>query len=175
VSAAADAHVRFETQSQAATEALGEALAPLLAPGDVLLLSGDLGAGKTQVTKGIARGLSIAEPVTSPTFNILLVHDGRLTLNHFDLYRLTRAEELDDIDYWGTLESGGVSVVEWGDRFAEAMPADGLDVQLTITGDDSRELGARALGARGEALGSAWARAAAGVAGVHVLDAGPAS
>lgn len=146
--------------SQGATEALGEALAPLLAANDVLLLSGDLGAGKTQLVKGIARGLGVAEPVTSPTFNILLVHEGELSLNHLDLYRLESAEQLEDIDYWGTLESGGVSAVEWGDRFADAMPADGLLVRITITGDESRELVLEPLGARGRVLASAWARVA---------------
>jgi tRNA threonylcarbamoyladenosine biosynthesis protein TsaE len=152
--------------SQAATEALGEVLAPLLRAGDVLALSGDLGAGKTQLTKGIARGLGVAEPVTSPTFNILLVHDGRLPLYHFDLYRLERAAELDDLDYWGTLEADGVSVVEWGDRFADALPTDGVLVGIHITGDDTRELRLSALGPRGEALVAQWAAAAAGVSGV---------
>jgi DNA polymerase len=142
--------------SQRATGALGEALAPLLAAGDVLVLSGDLGAGKTQLTKGIARALGVAEPVTSPTFNLLLAHEGRLGLNHFDLYRLDSAEQLEDLDYWGTLESDGVSVVEWGDRFADAMPADGLVVRITITGDESRELALEPLGERGRELAAAW-------------------
>ena len=84
------------------------ALAPLLVAGDVVLLSGDLGAGKTQLTKGVAEGLGVAEPVTSPTFNILLVHQGRLPLYHFDLYRLERADELEDLDYYATLEADGV-------------------------------------------------------------------
>jgi tRNA threonylcarbamoyladenosine biosynthesis protein TsaE len=156
----AGVHVaRLVSGSREATERLGEVLAQLVAPGDVILLSGDLGAGKTQLTKGLARGLGVGEPVTSPTFNILLVHDGRMPLYHFDLYRLEHAEELDDIDYWGTLEAGGVSVVEWGDRFAEALPGDGIDVAITITGDDSREIDVHALGPRGRELGPAWQRA----------------
>lgn len=150
--------------SQGATEALGEALAPLLAAGDVLVLSGDLGAGKTQLTKGIARGIGVAEPVTSPTFNLLLAHEGRLRLNHFDLYRLDSAEQLEDLDYWGTLEADGVSVVEWGDRFPDAMPADGLVVRITITGDESRELALEPLGERGRELAAAWAAASRQVA-----------
>ena len=113
------------TCGQEETEGLGEVLAPLLRAGDVLLLSGDLGAGKTQLVKGIARGLGVSEPITSPTFNILLVHPGRLPLYHFDLYRLEFAEQLEDVDYWATLEADGVSAVEWGDRFADAMPLDG--------------------------------------------------
>ena len=133
-------------------QALGEAAASLMLGGDVLLLSGDLGAGKTQFTKGVARGLGVTEPVTSPTFNILLVHEGRLTLNHFDLYRLDHAVQLEDIDYFGTLESDGVSVVEWGDRFPEALPRDGLDIAITITGDEDREVSLRPHGARGRVL-----------------------
>ena len=93
----------------------------------MVVLSGDLGAGKTQLTKGLAAGLGVVEPVTSPTFNILLVHEGRIPLYHFDLYRLEFAEQLDDLDYWGTLEADGVSVVEWGDRFAEAIPEECAD------------------------------------------------
>ncbi|MDO9173416.1 MAG: tRNA (adenosine(37)-N6)-threonylcarbamoyltransferase complex ATPase subunit type 1 TsaE [Actinomycetota bacterium] len=151
--------------SQPQTEALGEALAPLLAANDVLVLSGDLGAGKTQLTKGIARGLGVAEPVTSPTFNLLLAHEGSPPLNHFDLYRLDSAEQLEDLDYWGTLESGGGSVGEGGDRFPDAMPADGLVVRITITGDESRELALTPLGERGRELAAAWVGAA--------LDAAP--
>jgi len=152
--------------SQQATEALGEVVAPLLALGDVLVLTGDLGAGKTQLAKGIARGLGVAEPVTSPTFNLLLVHPGRLPLYHFDLYRLERADELEDLDYWGTLEADGVSLVEWGDRFAEAMPPDGVLVRIAIIGDEERELALTPLGERGSELVGAWVEAARDVAGV---------
>ncbi len=112
----------MRTESAAQTMAAGEALAPLLVAGDVVLLSGDLGAGKTQFAKGVAEGLGVVEPVTSPTFNILLVHQGRLPLYHFDLYRLEHADELEDLDYYATLESDGVCLVEWGDRFTEAAP-----------------------------------------------------
>ena len=161
----------IESGGQSATELLGEALAPLLRAGDILVLSGDLGAGKTQLTKGIARGLGVVEPVTSPTFNLLLEHRGRLTLFHFDLYRLDRAEQLEDLDYWGTLEAGGVSAVEWGDRFPDALPADGVLVRITITGDDTRELSLSAIGERGDELVSQWAAASAGVPGASVSTA----
>jgi len=152
----------FVTADEALTQTAGELLAGLLEPGDVILLSGDLGAGKTQLTKGIARGLGVVEPVTSPTFNILLVHEGRIPLYHFDLYRLERAEELEDIDYYATIEGDGVSVVEWGDRFAQARPAAGLAVVISITGDDERRIEITALGARGEALCGSWMSALAG-------------
>ncbi|MDR3686023.1 MAG: tRNA (adenosine(37)-N6)-threonylcarbamoyltransferase complex ATPase subunit type 1 TsaE [Coriobacteriia bacterium] len=162
--------VAFDTTSRDATEALGEALAPQLSAGDVLILSGDLGAGKTQLTKGIARGLGVAEPVTSPTFNLLLVHEGRLPLYHFDLYRLETGDQLEDLDYWGTLEADGVSVVEWGDRFGDSMPADGLIVSILITDDDARTLVLKPLGERGASLSAAWRDAGAGLKGVCVAS-----
>ena len=156
------------TESDAATQAVGCALAPLAEPGDVIVLSGDLGAGKTQLTKGLAAGLGVLESVTSPTFNILLVHDGRIPLYHFDLYRLDFAEQLDDLDYWGTLEADGVSVVEWGDRFAEAVPEECVVVRIHITGDDSRALAVEPRGVRGDELATSWAAACAAVPGAGV-------
>jgi tRNA threonylcarbamoyladenosine biosynthesis protein TsaE len=158
--------VSIHTGSPLATRHCGAAVAPLLRAGDVLLLCGDLGAGKTQLTKGIAEGLGIAEPVTSPTFNILLVHEGRIPLYHIDLYRLERAEQLEDIDYWGTLEGDGVSVVEWGDRFAGSVPSDCLVVRLTIADDEARDLALEPIGSRAVELAQAWVLRAADVDGV---------
>ncbi len=159
----------FVTSGPEVTGELGALLAPLLQAGDVLLLSGDLGAGKTRFTKGLAEGLGVAEPITSPTFNILLVHEGRLPLFHFDLYRLDEAEQLEDLDYFATLESDGVAVVEWGDRFPEAVPADGLDIVIRITGDTERLIEVRPLGPRGETMAAEWAQAA-GALGVKQTD-----
>jgi tRNA threonylcarbamoyladenosine biosynthesis protein TsaE len=148
---------------------LGASLGRLLQPGSVVLLCGDLGAGKTHFTKGIAQGMGIEAPVTSPTFNILVQHEalaGKLTLNHFDLYRLEAPEELDDIDYFGYLELDGAnrtnaaSVVEWGDRFAEALPADYLQVGFHIDDAEARTLTVRAFGSQSELLLAAWLRAA---------------
>jgi len=149
----------LHTTSAEQTMRIGEMLASFVAPGDVVLLSGDLGAGKTQLTKGLAIGLGVEEPVTSPTFNILLVHEGRIPLYHLDLYRLEHASELEDLDYYGTLESDGVSVVEWGDRFEEASPASGLAVTLLIEGDSERRVEIVPIGARGEELAAAWVAA----------------
>jgi tRNA threonylcarbamoyladenosine biosynthesis protein TsaE len=136
--------IRRQTSSVEETQRLGFVLGELLPPGSVVLLTGDLGAGKTQFTKGIARALQVDDEITSPTFNILLVHDaarGQLPpaagagavaqLQHFDLYRLEDEAELDDIDYFGMLErDDAVSVVEWGDKFPQALPADYLSVQM---------------------------------------------
>jgi len=156
------------TTSQAATQVVGGALAELALPGDVLLLSGDLGAGKTQLTKGLASGLGVVEPVTSPTFNILLVHQGRIPLFHFDLYRLSSADQLEDLDYWGTLEADGIAVVEWGDRFAEAAPPECVSVAIQLVSDEERQLEIVGQGARGEQLAQAWVSACAGLLGVSV-------
>jgi tRNA threonylcarbamoyladenosine biosynthesis protein TsaE len=147
---------RIITSSFEETLLAGEALAECLQADDVVLLSGDLGAGKTVLTKGIAQGLGVDASVTSPTFNILLVYQGRLTLNHFDLYRLETAEQLADVDYFGTLESGGVSVVEWGDRFARVRPREYLLVDLAISGDTARDLTCSATGNRSEELLRCW-------------------
>ena len=162
----------IRSDSEAATQAAGHALAPLVQSGDVIVLSGDLGAGKTQLTKGLALGLGVADSVTSPTFNILLVHQGRIPLYHFDLYRLEHPKELYDLDYWGTLEADGVSVVEWGDRFAEAIPAECVVVRIRITGDDARVLEIEPRGVRGLWLANSWLAAAAQVEGTRV-DASP--
>ena len=158
----------MHTPSAEATRALGGVLGRLVAPGDVILLSGDLGAGKTQLVKGLAATLGVVEPVTSPTFNILLVHEGRLPLYHVDLYRLERAEQLEDIDYFGTLEAGGVAAVEWGDRFPEAAPDDHLGIRLHILGDDERLLDIDGVGPRSSSLAEELARDAATIPGVRI-------
>jgi tRNA threonylcarbamoyladenosine biosynthesis protein TsaE len=132
--------VRIDVHDVEETRHVGEVLGGLLPPGSVLLLTGDLGAGKTQLTKGVARGMHIEDEITSPTFNICLVHDagagdGRC-LQHFDLYRLEDEAELDDIDYFGMLEhDDAVSVVEWGDKFPQALPEDYLAIELSAEGD----------------------------------------
>ncbi len=141
-----------------------------MAPGDVVLLSGDLGAGKTQFVKGLALGLGVEEPVTSPTFNILLVHEGRLPLYHVDLYRLDSARQLEDIDYFGTLEAGGVAAVEWGEKFAEAAPPDRVTIELHITADRERRVEVEAVGARSLTLAHELAESARRLEGIHDLS-----
>ena len=162
----------LHTASEAATQACGARLAEFVSAGDVVLLSGDLGAGKTQLTKGLAEGLGVSEPVTSPTFNILLVHQGRIPLYHFDLYRLDMAEQLEDLDYFAVLEADGVAVVEWGDRFEESFPPDGLLVVLHIEGDTDRAVAVRPLGPRGEHLAALWMDACATIDGVRLVEGG---
>ena len=131
----------FETHSVAQTQALGAALARQLKPDDVLLMLGDMGAGKSEFTRGLARGLGVQGPVTSPTFTILQVHeDGRLPLYHFDWYRLNDVEELYELSMDEYLHAGGVAVVEWPSRAEEAIPESYLEVALEPTDDDSRRI-----------------------------------
>lgn len=147
----------IEAKTPEETQALGESLAALLQPDDVILFAGDLGAGKTQFVQGVARGLGVNAPVTSPTFNILLeYHDGRLPLYHFDLYRLDEPEELDDIDFFGVLESDGASFVEWSEKFPEEMPEDHLSLTLAVASDGVRELTVVGQGRRGCELALQW-------------------
>jgi tRNA threonylcarbamoyladenosine biosynthesis protein TsaE len=151
----------IRTRSAAETVLAGLALAPCLRAGDVVVLTGDLGAGKTTLTQGVAEGLGVQEPVVSPTFNILVVHQGRLTLNHLDLYRLAREQELEDIDFYGTLESGGVSLIEWGDRFLGALPPDRLEVSLHLEDAKGRSIEVGGTGKRSAELAAAWLAACA--------------
>lgn len=152
----------LHTASDAETAEAGRLLAQLLEPNDVVALTGDLGAGKTVLAKGVGAGLGVEEPLVSPTFNILLVHPGRLTLYHFDLYRLEDEGQLTDVDFYATLEADGVSLIEWGERFPAALPPDHLAVSLTVAGDDDRDLTLLASGERSAQLASRWAALAGG-------------
>lgn len=128
----------FRTTSAAETIALGRRLGALLEPGDVLVLTGDLGAGKTQLTKGIAAAMGVEDDVTSPTFNILMIYPGeRMDLDHFDLYRLESADELEDTGLFDLLGADGVCVIEWGEQFADEIGDERLDVVLTRLDDDA--------------------------------------
>ena len=148
------------TRSQEETIAFGERLGALLCEGDVLVLTGDLGAGKTQLTKGIAAALGVTADVTSPTFTIQMVYPGRdLDLNHFDLYRIERADQLEDTGLFDVLGADGVCVIEWGEQFADEIGDERLDVFLTRRDDlaepgqePPREIALVAHDARGEKI-----------------------
>ena len=130
----------FATHSPAETERLGEKLAEKLTPGAVLAYRGELGAGKTAFTRGLARGLGYTDPVTSPTYTIVNEYlGGRLPLFHFDMYRLSSAEDLWDIGWEDYLDRGGVCAVEWSENVAEALP-DAITVTIRKVDDTTRQI-----------------------------------
>ena len=127
------------TKSAAETRALGEKLAERLQPGDVLLLEGDLGAGKSELTRGIAKRLGVAETVTSPSFTILNVYEsGRCPLYHFDWYRLESSEELYELGMDEFLSGDGIAVVEWPGRCPDAVPEGAVRIRMTAAGENER-------------------------------------
>jgi len=138
------------------TRRAGELLAALTLPNDVLALTGGLGAGKTAFVQGVARGLGVVGNVPSPTFNILLVHRAPVPLYHFDLYRLEDPAQLVDIDYYETLERGGVTAIEWADRFPGELPDDRLDIEIELLDPDRRLISPRGTGPRSRTLAAAW-------------------
>ncbi|MBQ7850848.1 MAG: tRNA (adenosine(37)-N6)-threonylcarbamoyltransferase complex ATPase subunit type 1 TsaE [Clostridia bacterium] len=138
----------MRTRSPEETRAFGRSLAQKLQPGDVLLLWGNLGAGKSEMTRGIAEGLGVSGPVTSPSFTILNVYDdGRIPLYHFDWYRLESAEELYEMGMDEYLGGDGVAVVEWPSQCPEAIPETYLSVELKPVGDTEREITLTPMGA----------------------------
>ena len=132
--------MEFITNSPEETEALGAALGKRLPAGTVIAYRGDLGAGKTAFTRGLARGLGCTEQVTSPTYTIVNEYlGGRLPLFHFDMYRLTSSDDLWDIGWEDYLERGGVCAVEWSENVAEAME-DAITVTIEKLGEDTRRI-----------------------------------
>ena len=132
--------MEFISHSPAQTEALGEALGKILTPGTVLAYRGDLGAGKTAFTRGLARGLGSTERVTSPTYTIVNEYlSGRMPLFHFDMYRLGSSDELFDIGWEDYLERGGVCAVEWSENVADAL-TDAITVTIEKTGEETRRI-----------------------------------
>ncbi len=123
--------IRTETQTPAETGALGARLASFLRPGDIINLSGDLGAGKTRFVQGLAEGLGIRGQVTSPTYAIIKEYrGGAMPLYHFDVYRLDRLMDLIDLGYEDYFFGDGATVVEWGDKFKEVFPSSALTLEL---------------------------------------------
>ncbi len=138
--------------SEEETRSLGETLGRTLRKGDIVLLSGDLGTGKTCLAQGIGRGLECTAPVNSPSFVLMNEYAGREVLFHVDLYRIEDVEELDDLGLWDYAERG-VLIIEWPERGAELLPGDGLIVELRYGDyDRQRRLKFLARGERGEDL-----------------------
>ena len=130
----------FLTTSPGETEAVGAALGKILTPGAILAYRGDLGAGKTAFTRGLAKGLGCTDMVTSPTYTIVNEYlSGRLPLFHFDMYRLASSDDLWDIGWDDYLERGGVCAVEWSENVSDAME-NAIFVTIEKTGEDSRRI-----------------------------------
>jgi tRNA threonylcarbamoyladenosine biosynthesis protein TsaE len=131
------------------TRALAAALAELARPGDLLLLSGELGAGKTAFAQGFGRALGVQEPITSPTFTLASQYEGRLDLNHLDVYRMEQLAEVLDVGLPEMLDEDGVTLVEWGDAIIPALRPDYLMVRLSYgEGDDDRLIEIEPVGAQ---------------------------
>ena len=132
--------MQFITNSSAETEAIGAALGKIIDPGTVIAYRGDLGAGKTAFTRGLARGLGCREIVTSPTYTIVNEYlGGRIPLFHFDMYRLRSSDDLFDIGWEDYLDRGGVCAVEWSENVDDAME-DAVCITIEKLGEDSRRI-----------------------------------
>ncbi|MHB8780391.1 MAG: tRNA (adenosine(37)-N6)-threonylcarbamoyltransferase complex ATPase subunit type 1 TsaE [Candidatus Geothermincolia bacterium] len=138
----------IETGNPEETRWLGEKLADILEPGDVILLTGDLGAGKTTIVQGIARGLGVTSQVTSPTFVIVREYEGLVPLYHVDAYRVESTAEFLQLGYESFQEMPGVVAIEWGDRVSRLFREDHLQIDMALAGGDRRSLRLRSAGAR---------------------------
>jgi tRNA threonylcarbamoyladenosine biosynthesis protein TsaE len=137
------------TCSVSDTKSMAAALAELARPGDVILLAGELGAGKTAFTQGFGAALGVTDLITSPTFTLASHYQGRLDLNHLDVYRLEQLTEVADIGLPEMLDDGGVTVVEWGDAIVGALPADYMLIRINYgDGLDDRGLELELVGPR---------------------------
>lgn len=161
------------THAATATRAVGRALALVLQAGDLVLLAGELGAGKTELAKGIGEGLGVDDTVVSPTFTLAREYDAPIPLVHVDVYRLERVQEVVDL----ALEErdDAVTVVEWGDAASSAFPADRLEIELVRTdgGEDDRSMTFETRGegwrARDAAIATALRTGAAASDGIEVV------
>jgi tRNA threonylcarbamoyladenosine biosynthesis protein TsaE len=139
--------VNARTSSVDDTRKLAGELAGVAKPGDVILLAGDLGAGKTAFVQGFARALGVAEQVTSPTFTLVRSYEGRLPIVHVDVYRLDHLQEVFELGFSELLDEGAVALIEWGDMIEPVVPADFLEVRIELgEADDERHLHLRTVG-----------------------------
>ncbi|MBD7966235.1 tRNA (adenosine(37)-N6)-threonylcarbamoyltransferase complex ATPase subunit type 1 TsaE [Fictibacillus norfolkensis] len=139
---------QYETKSAEETMSFAEKLGSILQKGDVLTLAGDLGAGKTTFTKGLAKGLGVTRTVNSPTFTIIKEYSGRLPLYHMDVYRLENSDE--DLGFEEYFSGDGVCVVEWAVFIEDYLPEERLELVISHKGDDEREIQLKPIGSRYE-------------------------
>lgn len=149
--------IHARTKSVEETRALAAELDPVLGPGDLVLLVGNLGSGKTAFIQGLARGLGVEEPVVSPSFVLVRTYEGRLPLTHVDVYRLDHMQELIDLGIAELLDDGGVTAIEWGDVVIPGLPAEYLEVRMEPgDSDDERHIIL-------DTVGPGWSRRLAGL------------
>lgn len=127
--------MKIELNSLDATKEFGEKLGKLLKKGDIVCLNGDLGAGKTTLTKSIGLGLGVEEYITSPTFSLINEYRGRLPVYHFDVYRLENVDELDDLGFDEYFFGGGVCIIEWAEKIEKMLPRETIVVDIE-SGED---------------------------------------
>jgi tRNA threonylcarbamoyladenosine biosynthesis protein TsaE len=141
--------IRLSTSSADATRDVARRLAAIAEAGDLILLVGELGAGKTTFVQGFGAALGVVEPITSPTFTLAREYRGELMLHHLDVYRLEQIAEVLDLDLPELLDSGAVTLIEWGDAVLPVLPAEYLEVRLEYgEGDDERLISLEPVGAR---------------------------
>jgi tRNA threonylcarbamoyladenosine biosynthesis protein TsaE len=128
--------IRLRTRSADETQAVAAAVAGVVVPGDLLVLVGGLGAGKTAFTQGFGRAVGVTEPITSPTFTLANRYQGRIEVNHLDVYRLEQLEEAQDLGLHELIDGDGVTLIEWGDAIAPVLGVDFLEVRLELGRDD---------------------------------------
>ena len=131
--------LKIKTNNAKETQQLGRLIGESLVGGEIIAMTGDLGAGKTTMTKSIAKGLNIDEHITSPTFTIVNEYDGRLKLFHFDVYRIGDIEEMYDIGYEEYFYSGGVCIIEWANLIEEILPEDTINIEISTLDENKRE------------------------------------
>ncbi len=151
--------MRFESHGEDCTFLLGEKIGALVQPGDVIALRGELGAGKTLLVRGIARGLGLpaSEPVTSPTFTIINEYSARLHLYHLDLYRISEPGEIDTLPWQESLFGAGVAAIEWPERLGSLLPSERIDIDILITGDEDRSIRISIRGRKTRERAARWA------------------
>lgn len=132
--------MKIITNSPEETMKLGFNIGQRVKKGDIINLNGDLGAGKTHLVKGIAKGLGIDEDITSPTFTIVNEYYGTVPLYHFDVYRINDIYELYELGFEEYIYGNGVSIIEWGNLILDVLPKDVINIDIRIVGEDKREI-----------------------------------
>jgi len=152
------AFLELATATPQETKAVGKAIAEVLGSGDVISLTGDLGAGKTTLVQGMAKGLGVTQPVLSPTFTLVRQYQGIAPVYHMDVYRLERLQDVIDLGFDEMIDRGGIVLIEWGDAIEALLPPNFLQVELTMSdSSDGRRLG---LSWQGKTWQARWERMA---------------